>query len=114
MGGERLIASIAQRRRHDGSVGYQVRWRQDGRWQPDVFDTERKAQRFRLDVEDAGNRWPAGWIPGIGYLEDAAAPAGRTAFGEFAERYLNTAPRCRNTSSPGTGRRSDAWRGTFR
>ena len=84
------MASIARRKRLDGSLGYQVRWRQDGRWQSDIFDTQRKAQRFSLDVEDAGNRWPAGWVPGVGYLENIGAPTGRTAFADFAERYLNT------------------------
>jgi len=47
--------------------------------------------RFKLDVEEAGDRWPAGWAPGFGYVSDVAAPpAGQTAFLEFAEQYLNT------------------------
>lgn len=84
------MASIVERRRRDGSLGYQVRWRQDGRWQSDIFDTPRKAQRFRLDVEDAGNRWPDGWMPGVGYAKDIEGPTGRTPFLDFAEQYLNT------------------------
>jgi hypothetical protein len=79
------MAFIVKRRRSDRSVGYQVRWRQDGRWQSDTFDTERKAQRFRLDVEDAGDRWPDGWVPGYGYIEHLPQPSGQTQFIEFAE-----------------------------
>jgi integrase len=84
------MASIIKRERKDRSVGYQVRWRQDGRWQSDIFDTERKAQRFKFDVEDAGNQWPAGWVPGIGHVKDVGAAAGQTIFPELAEQYLNT------------------------
>ncbi len=84
------MAFIAKRRRRDG-VAYQVRWRQDETWQSDTFGTERAALRFKCDVEDAGNRWPEGWVPGFGYagrniqpeIEDAA-------FAEVAARYLLT------------------------
>jgi integrase len=84
------MAFVVKRKRSDGSVGYQVRWRQGGRWQSDIFDTERKALRFRLDVEDAGDQWPAGWVPGVGYVTATATTAERTAFRGFAEQYLNT------------------------
>jgi len=84
------MASITKRERTDGSVGYQVRWRQDGRWQSDIFDAERKALRFKLDVEDPRGRWPGRWVPGFGYVTDVGVPTGHTAFLEFAEQYLNT------------------------
>lgn len=88
------MASIVQRRRTDGSVGYQVRWRQGGRWQSEIFDTGRKAERFRRAVEAAGSRWPTGWVPGMGYPPGLGELAtGRTGFGEFAEQYLNTRTR---------------------
>jgi hypothetical protein len=53
------MAFIVKRKRSDGSVGYQVRWRQDGKWQSDIFDTERKVARFVLDGDrgqPAGSR----------------------------------------------------------
>ncbi|MGQ0467987.1 MAG: tyrosine-type recombinase/integrase [Sporichthyaceae bacterium] len=90
------MASIHERGRRDG-VAYQVRWRQDGRWQSDTFGTRRQAVRFQCDVEDAGNRWPDGWVPGYGYRaapaeEDAPAQdeASNADFADVAERYLLT------------------------
>jgi hypothetical protein len=32
-----------------------------------------QAQRFKLDVELAGNRWPDGWIKDFGYRNDLLA-----------------------------------------
>lgn len=80
-------------KRSDGSAGYQVRWQQDRRWQSDIFDTERKAARFKLDVEDAGDRWPAGWVTGVGYVRasgDVGPSSTATPFLDFAEQYLTT------------------------
>ncbi len=50
--------------------GFQVKWRK-GRdpWQTEFFngpDGEYAADRFKLDVEHAGNAWPAGWVSGLG------------------------------------------------
>ena len=59
------MASLIERRRRSG-VAWQVRWRQDGTWHSDTFGTTRQALRFRCDVEEAGNRWPPGWVPGYG------------------------------------------------
>src|SRR5258706_14063846 len=84
------MATIVERRRRDG-VDYQVRWRQDGSWQSDTFGTRRQAMRFQCDVEEAGNRWPEGWVPGYGYgaapANDASAEA---SFADVAERSLLT------------------------
>ncbi|WP_019874474.1 tyrosine-type recombinase/integrase [Sporichthya polymorpha] len=85
------MAFLVERNRR-GGVAYQVRWRQDGAWQSDIFDTKRKALRFKCDVEDAGNQWPEGWVPGYGYAATSAAaePGVETAFAALAEQYLNT------------------------
>ena len=85
------MAFLVERVRR-GSVGFQVRWRQDGAQHSDIFDTRRKALRFKCDVEDAGNRWPDGWVPGYGYtaMSVPAEAAGETPFADLAERYLNT------------------------
>lgn len=62
---------------------------QDGTWQSDTFGTKRQALRFQCDVEDAGNRWPAGWVPGYGYSAEPAPDASAEAsFSEVASRYL--------------------------
>ena len=60
------MASLIERRRR-GGTGLQVRWRQDGTWQSDTLGSRRQALRFKCDVEDAGNAWPPGWVPGFGY-----------------------------------------------
>lgn len=44
------MAAIVRRPRR-GGMALQVRWREDGVWQSDTFDTERKALRFKCDVE---------------------------------------------------------------
>jgi hypothetical protein len=61
-------AYLDERVRKDGSVGYRVRWRLGGvgRFQTETFFVKRKAERFVLDVEDAGLRWPADWVKGLG------------------------------------------------
>jgi integrase len=83
------MAALVERPRSDGSMAYQVRWRQYGTWQSETFGAKRLAQRFVLDVEDAGNQWPAGWTPGIGY-EPGPPPPSATPFTEFADLYLQT------------------------
>jgi len=96
------MAFIVKRKRSDGSVGYQVRWRQDGKWQSDIFDTERKVARFVLD----GDRWPAGWVPGVGHVKDVGPTSTATPFLHFAEQYLNTRTATCSGSSPRDGPRS--------
>lgn len=52
---------------------WQVRWQQDGQPQTETFALESSAVRFRERVEDAGNAWPVGWVPGKGDVEGAPA-----------------------------------------
>jgi integrase len=58
-------------------VSYRVKWRQEGRVEGETFgpDHRNQAQRFKLDVEAAGNRWPHGWIRGAGYRTETVKPA---------------------------------------
>ena len=55
-------------------TSYRIKWRETGKpgFQADSFGPDRlqQAQRFKLDVELAGNRWPDGWIKGFGYRSD--------------------------------------------
>jgi hypothetical protein len=102
------MAFIVKRRRSDGSVGYQVRWRQDGRWQSDIFDTERKAARFKLDVEDDGDRWPTDWVPGVGYVKDVGPASTLTPFLDFAEGSRLRSSRRWASSNPPWPRRGSA------
>jgi integrase len=88
-------AYLDERVRKDGTtVGYRVRWRLGGvgPFQTETFVARRPAERFRLDVEDAGLRWPAGWVKGLGRVPDDADRPGHL-FGDVADLYLNTRTR---------------------
>jgi hypothetical protein len=83
------MATIVERRRREG-VAFQVRWRQAGVWRSDTFGTKRQATRFQCDVEDAGDRWPEGWVPGFGYATTAPAPPDEPAFAPRGARRPTT------------------------
>lgn len=72
------MAAIRPRRRTNGTISYTVRWRlggtRDGAWQSETFHARQAARDFKLDVEDAGHRWPAGWIKGAGYVRVVDEP----------------------------------------
>ena len=81
--GIEMAQPVRRVRKSDGITTVQVKWRQGGRgsaWQSETFaagttaQNEARAQAFRVDVEEAGNRWPPGWTPGEGYH-----PSGRQA-----------------------------------
>ena len=57
------------------TVSYRIKWRQDGHPEGETFGPghRNQAKRFQLDVEAAGNRWPEGWIKGVGYRHDLLA-----------------------------------------
>lgn len=91
------MAGVVRRKRGDGTTAYRVTWREggrSGRQQSETFDTPKAAERFRADVEAADNRWPGGWTPGVGYLEQPVETnAEPVLFTDFAELYLNTRTR---------------------
>src|SRR5690606_15070042 len=72
------VAQIAPRKRTDGGITYQVRWRdggtRDGDWQSESFTAEARARAFKLDVEESGHRWPDGWTKGEGYIATSPRP----------------------------------------
>ena len=61
------MASLEQRPRGDGGITARVIWRQDGQRTAEKFAVGRNpllaAKRFKTLVEEAGNRWPEGWVP---------------------------------------------------
>ena len=65
------MASIVNRRRKDGTIGYKVQWRlggsRTGPWQSETFDDRRAAAKFQAQVEANGHRWPEGWVKGVGF-----------------------------------------------
>jgi hypothetical protein len=54
--------AVVQRKRSDGSVGYHMRWRQGGRWQSDIFDTD--GRPVPGAAEDVGDDRVIGDQPG--------------------------------------------------
>jgi integrase len=58
------VASIERRR-----TTWRVKWYEDGERQAETFTDEADAVRFRGKVEDGGNRWPDGWVRGVGPAE---------------------------------------------
>ena len=77
------MAQWVPRTRADGSIVVQIKWRQDGRYHSESFNTLRLASEFRTAVEAAGNRWPDGWVRGEGWAPALVEPAVLT-FGDVA------------------------------
>lgn len=63
------MASIRQRNER-----WQVRWRQGGAARAETFADRGQARRFQGLVQAAGERYPAGWVPGHGFDTDRRAP----------------------------------------
>lgn len=60
-----------------GTVSYRVRWRKggrrDGKREGETFDDLTAAEDFRDAVTRAGDEWPWGYVPGIGWDHQAYA-----------------------------------------
>jgi len=88
------MASIEKRTRDDGTKSWRVTWREDGRKRSETFAAERDAKAFRGLVDAAGQRYPAGWIPGSGMT----APRAGLTVREWCERAVAA----RSGITPGT------------
>ncbi|MFI9005122.1 tyrosine-type recombinase/integrase [Streptomyces sp. NPDC053541] len=76
------MASVHPRENRNGEItSYQVKWRQPGpdgkpTWQTEKFDGDDEgldaADLFKQAVDEAGQRWPPGWVKGQGYIDPAA------------------------------------------
>ncbi|MFF7259528.1 tyrosine-type recombinase/integrase [Streptomyces sp. NPDC008159] len=85
------MASIVERPKKDGSVTYQVKWRQDGAWQTENFGGEEgdtQAAQFKALVEAHGNKWPHGWVKGRGFVEPEENPDDAPLM-PYADRYVD-------------------------
>ncbi|MFC8884416.1 tyrosine-type recombinase/integrase [Streptomyces cinereoruber] len=75
----------------DGIVtSHQVKWRMDGAWQTETFlpEDDEAAEIFKAAVEEAGNRWPAGWVKGLGYVSSQEPDESAYRFGNYARRSI--------------------------
>ncbi|MFF9894906.1 tyrosine-type recombinase/integrase [Streptomyces longispororuber] len=82
------MASIVERPKKIG-ITYQVKWRQDGAWQTENFGDEDSAMTFKGLVEAHGNKWPHGWIKGLGFVEPEPHP-NDPPFGDYAHTYVDS------------------------
>ncbi|MCM1964917.1 site-specific integrase [Streptomyces sp. G1] len=69
------MAYVAPRKNSSGEItSYQVKWRLGGGrtapQQVERFKDEPSAEVFRDAVKAAGEQWPAGWVKGVGYVEE--------------------------------------------
>lgn len=90
------MAAIEARTRTDGDDSYKVRWREEGVWQGETFRDKAAAEKFRIDVEAGGNRWPKDWVKGVGLVKGSGGlpqeDLGDTDFLAVFERWLKTRP----------------------
>jgi hypothetical protein len=90
---EASVASLEVRPRADGGKSVRVVWREDGRKQSEKFAAGssplRDAQRFKALVEEAGDRWPRGWTPGLGFTLRPVRGVEPTPLLDFGLRYID-------------------------
>lgn len=82
------MASIVERPKTDGTITYQVKWRQDGEWQTERFGDTGGAEQFKDLVHAHGGKWPHGWVRGRGFVEPDEQP-GDMDLVAYATRYAN-------------------------
>jgi integrase len=100
------MANIEPRVNKDGVItGYRVRWRKGGtatgRREGEKFDDLTAAEEFEAAVNRAGQEWPWGYVPGVGWdapayaaliasagTDATDAPQGVT-FAEFADKWVD-------------------------
>jgi integrase len=73
------MASVVTRRAKSGECTYKVQWLLGGRrgapWQSETFRDRKMALKFQAMVDANGQRWPEGWVKGLGFrVEEDANP----------------------------------------
>ena len=94
------MASI-RRRESGGKTRWQVRWRQGGQSKAETFDTEKKAVTFRGLVDANDQRYPEGWVPGVGFLKVAEGGGQRQDAGVLVRRLHGGPPQSQRSNSAG-------------
>ncbi|HEX7353851.1 MAG TPA: site-specific integrase [Mycobacteriales bacterium] len=93
------MASVVTRKHRSGECTYKVQFLLGGRrgapWQSETFTDRRSALKFAALVDAADQRWPDGWVKGVGFGE-APEPAEEhplLAFGiAYVRRLTSTGP----------------------
>jgi integrase len=88
------MASVVTRKHKSGECTYKVQWLLGGRrgapWQSETFSDRRAALKFQSLVDANGQRWPEGWVKGIGFAtvaEDIEPPPEHPLL-EFGTAYV--------------------------
>ncbi|MFC5144225.1 tyrosine-type recombinase/integrase [Streptomyces aureoversilis] len=86
------MASIVERPKKDGSITYQVRWRDGGGRaggiQTENFGELEAAEDFRDLVNAHKQHWPHGWVRGHGFVEEERIPGDQPLM-DFGHRYVD-------------------------
>lgn len=86
------MASIVERPKTDGSVTYQVKWREGGgrtgAGQTERFADRPSAEQFKRLVDAHDQHWPPGWVRGKGFVEPDTNPDD-VPLREWAHRYAD-------------------------
>jgi integrase len=88
------MASVVNRKHKSGEVSYKVQWLLGGRrgapWQSETFADRRAALKFQALVDANGQRWPDGWVKGVGFavVPDEANPPPEHPLLEFGTSYV--------------------------
>jgi integrase len=86
------MATVVTRKHKSGERTYKVQWLLGGRrgapWQSETFTDRRAALKFVALVDAAGQRWPDGWVKGVGFGEAPEEPAEEHPLLEFGTAYV--------------------------
>jgi integrase len=86
------MATVVTRKHKSGEHTYKVQWLLGGRrgapWQSETFTDRRAALKFVALVDAAGQRWPDGWVKGVGFGEAPEDPAPEHPLLEFGTAYV--------------------------
>lgn len=86
------MATIVERPKKDGSITYQVKWREGGGrtdpGQTEKFGDPASAEQFKALVDAHGQHWPPGWVRGAGFVEPDSSPNDVPLL-DWARRYVD-------------------------
>ncbi|MGH8891265.1 MAG: hypothetical protein ACRDV3_16075, partial [Acidothermaceae bacterium] len=88
------MASVVARKQKNGNVSFKVQWllggRRGARWQSETFTDHRAALKFGALVDANGQRWPDGWVKGVGFgaAPEEPEPVREHPLLEFATAYV--------------------------
>lgn len=93
------MASVVTRKHKSGECTFKVQWLLGGGrgapWQSETFQDHRAALKFQSLVDANGQRWPEGWVKGVGFatMADDVVEHPLLEFGSaYVRRLTSTGP----------------------